>query len=101
MTFWDRDRKITTAKPDIVSIHLTFSERAKMKKIKEIIHILIGQKFKFFWRKHEKKPMTDLVNKRLVGKKILQGWVVEPKRNRRIHGWDQQPCEISWRMELF
>ena len=45
--------------------------------------------------KHEKNYWQDLVNKHLVGKKIVKVEWLNPKETERIHGWDQQPWRSS------
>ena len=42
----------------------------------------------------KKNYWQDLVNKHLVGKKIVKVEWLSPKETERVHGWDQQPCEI-------
>ena len=36
----------------------------------------------------------DLVNKHLVGRKIIKVEWLSPKKSEKQLGWDQQPCEI-------
>ena len=45
-------------------------------------------------RSMKKNYWQDLVNKHLVGKKIVKVEWLNPKETERVFGWDQQPCEI-------
>ena len=42
----------------------------------------------------KKNYWQKLVNKHLVGKKIVRVEWLDPKETERVFGWDQQPCEI-------
>ena len=42
----------------------------------------------------KKNYWQDQVNKHLVGRKIIKVEWLSPKETERVHGWDQQPCEI-------
>ena len=49
-----------------------------------------------------KEPLlAKLVNKHLVGRKIIKVKWMTSKRDRRIFGWMQQPClDVTWTTEL-
>ena len=42
----------------------------------------------------KKNYWQDLVNKHLVGKKIVKVEWLSPKETDNLFGWSQQPCEI-------
>jgi len=42
----------------------------------------------------ENNKWQKLVNKHLVGRKIVKVEWLNPKETEEIYGWDQQPCEI-------
>ena len=44
--------------------------------------------------KDKNKYWSDLVNKHLVGKRIVKVEWLNPKDTKKLLGWDQQPCEI-------
>ena len=44
--------------------------------------------------KMENNKWQKLVNKHLVGRKIVKVEWLNPKETEEIYGWDQQPCEI-------
>ena len=44
--------------------------------------------------KDKRKKFIELVNKHLVGKRIVKVEWLSPKLSQKLLGWDQQPCEI-------
>ena len=44
--------------------------------------------------KDKNKYWNDLVNKHLVGKRIIKVEWLSPKLSQKYLGWDQQPCEL-------